>query len=1549
MSPVMKTDAGSDSETRPVPIIDVSCPPLTPPPPPMSSRRPSSTTPPLLPPSGVAVKVSLRIRPVPPTTSYPARQVVQVHPTDTQTVLVDGRKSFTFDRVFGPEHDQDDVYDASVKTLVDGFLEGYNATVLAYGQSGTGKTYTMGSASPYTLNGSKPTDISPHDGIIPRAVRDIFACIEQHHNPVESGMRVSARYQITVSLIEIHNEDLLDLLPNPPSKNVTIREDPRGSIYWAGATERVVASADEALSLLAAGLAYRQTSATNLNQTSSRSHAIFSLQLRQHQWIAAAGEPGGAAAASPAFSPVAEPLGGDYQTVVSKFHFVDLAGSERLKRTNAVGGRQREGSMINLGLLALGNVINALGGENPVPGSYQTGSAHHIPYRDSKLTRVLQDSLGGNSQTVMIACISPIEADLGETLNTLKWANRGRNIRNAAVVNHEYHTQSEVKALQNEVARLKTELVSEGTFTSSSSDVARLVEENNRLKQQLSASAERDKALQQRNDYLANELALVQSESVMMRIHAASPTPSTADDDNTITTSHQSVEGARSPEPPRAAGEATSPTTGSLLPVPKRHRVRPRSVGSADIVNDLLPSPFLTTPPDSPTLSRNTPSSSTQSSSAISSQPSHQKLRLELRETTLAARQYLSQIDALHNVLQSRDAAIEGLNKTVEELKTMNAGAEDYIAGLESQVERHAEIAETVEKLERELETERAAAAAGAGTTDSLSQDFSSTNQNEDMAVRDAQVQAEALWAKLLDQETQTAELLMSEDDHRSSVRDIKDQLRSIPQHPPVGATLVPAPSVQHTPDVVAQLQTTIKNLEAQLAEKSAQHDNATGLLAALEAELEQYETEVKALRDGLVVEHASRTTEETRFLAGEQRVRDLTEKDQANTAQIAELTARIESATAEQGRLAQANDALIQRVQELQGAAAGHEDKVRELNTVVATHWAEKEDLSAKHVELQQSHDSHVAEKATLTARIEELLSTVQRHESTARDLNSLVDTHRAEKEELAGKHAELQERHVADKVALEARVEQLQNDIRAHESTTRDLNSLADTHRTEKEELAGRHAELQQEKDALAARIEELQNAMQGHESTTRDLSTLVDTHRSESENLAAKHEELQQLHDSHVAEKAVLAVRVEELLQTVQGHETATRELRAEKEELIGKHEELQKLHDSHVAEKASLAARVEELQKAVVSHEATARELVDTHTADKEGLAGRHAELQQQHESLAQENTALVARLEELESTAKGHADSVRELNALVDSHRTDKQHLEAKLLETSAASQALLAKVEAREKAYLAEKEALAAQILAHETTHRDLTSQLDTHKAEKERHLQDFEKREAERVAQLERVRQQLEEVHTSVVPDLQQRAERAAEERDSHKTRLETLHGKLTAVLGLEQAYEADLLADAVEQKLREAQSVQSRDLDTSTSMVQTLEQELGELRAQVSQLTARNSELESGIAASSGQSEAQQAEVQALQAELAARKVEMGESVSQRGILETTLAKMKGRARCAYRGSVGGIGAPAERSWRGRDPHERSHHPAWCSVDSDCGSHGGSRGKGR
>ncbi|XP_051124233.1 kinesin-like protein KIN-4A isoform X2 [Andrographis paniculata] len=386
------------------------------------------------------VKVAVHVRPlIADEKLQGCKDCVVVVPGKPQVQI--GSHSFTFDQVYGSTGSPSTaMYEDCVAPLVDGLFQGYNATVLAYGQTGSGKTYTMGSS---VKDGCE-------NGLIPKVMNALFSKIDALKDDIE--------FQLHVSFIEIHKEDVRDLLdPSyvnrqeminghaskvtiPGKPPIQIRETSNGVITLAGSTERSVKTLKEMSECLEQGSQNRATGSTNMNNQSSRSHAIFTITMEQMRRL----HPGNSNDSN-----VHDYMADEY--LCAKLHLVDLAGSERAKRTGSDGLRFKEGVHINKGLLALGNVISALGDEK------KRKEGVHVPYRDSKLTRLLQDSLGGNSRTVMIACISPADINAEETLNTLKYANRARNIQNKPVINRD-PIANEMLKMRQQLEYLQAEL-----------------------------------------------------------------------------------------------------------------------------------------------------------------------------------------------------------------------------------------------------------------------------------------------------------------------------------------------------------------------------------------------------------------------------------------------------------------------------------------------------------------------------------------------------------------------------------------------------------------------------------------------------------------------------------------------------------------------------------------------------------------------------------------------------------------------------------------------------------------------------------------------------------------------------------------------------------------------------------------------------------------------------------------------------------------------------------------------------------------------------------
>uniref|UniRef100_A0A8C3YK94 Kinesin-like protein KIF21A n=1 Tax=Catagonus wagneri TaxID=51154 RepID=A0A8C3YK94_9CETA len=453
-----------------------------------------------------SVRVAVRIRPQLAKERIEGCHIcTSVTPGEPQ-VFLGKDKAFTFDYVFDIDSQQEQIYTQCIEKLIEGCFEGYNATVFAYGQTGAGKTYTMGTGFDVNI-------IEEEQGIISRAVKHLFKSIEEKkHASIKNGLP-PPDFKVNAQFLELYNEEVLDLFDTTrdidaknKKSNIRIHEDSAGGIYTVGVTTRTVNTESEMMQCLKLGALSRTTASTQMNVQSSRSHAIFTIHLAQTRMCPQIDAEN--AVDNKVISESSQM--NEFETLTAKFHFVDLAGSERLKRTGATGERAKEGISINCGLLALGNVISALGDKSK--------RATHVPYRDSKLTRLLQDSLGGNSQTIMIACVSPSDRDFMETLNTLKYANRARNIKNKVMVNQDRASQ-QINALRSEITRLQMELMEYKTGkriideegVESINDMfhenAMLQTENNNLRVRIKAMQETVDALRTRITQLVSDQA----------------------------------------------------------------------------------------------------------------------------------------------------------------------------------------------------------------------------------------------------------------------------------------------------------------------------------------------------------------------------------------------------------------------------------------------------------------------------------------------------------------------------------------------------------------------------------------------------------------------------------------------------------------------------------------------------------------------------------------------------------------------------------------------------------------------------------------------------------------------------------------------------------------------------------------------------------------------------------------------------------------------------------------------------------------------------------
>ncbi|CAG9323451.1 unnamed protein product [Blepharisma stoltei] len=392
---------------------------------------------------------------------------------------------FNFDRVFSPDSSQAEVYEMAARPVVESVLEGFNGTILAYGQTSSGKTFTMSGPS---------LDDPVYRGIIPRMVKTVFQSIQEADEHLE--------FAVKVGYCEIYLEKIKDLF-NPSRGDLKIMEDRTRGIFIENLTEEYVSQEEEVYQLMKMGGKNREVAATNMNEGSSRSHAIFILTISQSNTT-------------------------DMSEKTGKLYLVDLAGSEKISKTGAEGKRLDEAKKINLSLTTLGLVIYSL----------TDGKSTHVPYRDSKLTRILQESLGGNSKTTLILTCSPSSYNEQETISTLRFGIRAKSIKNKPKINKEFtvaelklllaKAQEEIKQKEIKIGLLEKRAIDSGRNSSRDTEetsvnendlqgliqelelerehLAEEIEKNNELSQDLAIQTARAQSLARENEEVNSKL-----------------------------------------------------------------------------------------------------------------------------------------------------------------------------------------------------------------------------------------------------------------------------------------------------------------------------------------------------------------------------------------------------------------------------------------------------------------------------------------------------------------------------------------------------------------------------------------------------------------------------------------------------------------------------------------------------------------------------------------------------------------------------------------------------------------------------------------------------------------------------------------------------------------------------------------------------------------------------------------------------------------------------------------------------------------------------------
>ncbi|KAL2821473.1 hypothetical protein BJX63DRAFT_417887 [Aspergillus granulosus] len=1295
-----------------------------------------------------AVKVAVRVRP-PLKPTDPGYELIpqrfqrsMAHVTSPTSLAVDvpqGRKLFVFDRVFPETVDQEGIWEY-LSDSVGSFLQGYNVSILAYGQSGAGKSYTMGTSGPNEQGDNQAM------GIIPRAAQLLFEKLEgpKHSRTSSTGLRTPARYsisstssfgkpnveknwQLKATYVEIYNEQLRDLLL-PDSVGaadrsaVTIREDTKGRIILTGLHQVSINSFEDLIGALNFGSSIRQTDSTAINAKSSRSHAVFSLNLVQRKSANGVTSP----KEKRMSMPVELPSSADHSvTIDSKLHFVDLAGSERLKNTGASGERAREGISINAGLAALGKVISQL-------SSRQAGS--HVSYRDSKLTRLLQDSLGGNAYTYMIACVTPAEFHLSETLNTVQYAQRARAIQSKPRIQQvadESDKQAVIERLKAEVAFLRQQL--------------RNAEDNDRRGPALQDRSERSN---EREIDLQNQLLDVQeSYNALSQRHAKLISELARD-------SEQTLEGE------------DADTVGSSI-----ERLK-RSHSFAESVEQVVLEYEKTIQSLESSLSNTRTSLSTTESTLLERETkctyvetvnSQLQARIQkLLDREASTESYLheleSKIDGQSSGEEKQAAIVSELRKELSRARESEASCEEYISTLE---ERLAEADQDMELMQREIDRLEHVVdrQRSLGKLDSLLYELDHAQQNgvkkEEQQQQQPEVDPDYILpsgayqprnrANTLDVLTEAVETAIPESDEDLAepipeVDEDKEAEELKSQHDDSDLkTLERATShlevMQHgeppaSPTQMRVVSDKLETVSQELLDLREQHENTLSDYELLEAKYEEALRALAELQQDAADEARHRSSNVQNLMAPDTNSRPVSflgePKAPSKAGTQHSFSQSLSSELSLAGEPVTSQDSYNANSDDTQTTVDQDEQDVEEMRKLLLDHQENVNAMTQKYTELQAEHED------TLSL-IESLKAELQRSRSSSPPSTPSFKTviRRKTSQSLIG-NVDRAHRSIGGlrNIAVEefaSRPDAMQNfelhlDAAMHELQTRmeRIQQLEAENQSVKKEM--------EMKSTIISGLTRERSSLQGASPVDKGLVTQLRDQVVQQENA------LNQLREEHEAREKILLEEVEDLkaLLTTQEEAAKAQDAHVEDQEqrLNSLESELtqwkskhQSAIDSLQSSEKQLKSTLEELNIALATVDSMRSQGTTNDTADREAAAKDFENERAQQNQVVED---LKRKIEEHEATSATHLEKIASLEKLQETQK-------------EAAGQATTS-----------------TEIEAHQARIAELEQEIDSQKALVESHKKDLES---------------LQESHKQELSELEARAKAAAQAE--HELRL--------------------------------------------------------------------------------------------------------------------------------------------------------------------------------
>ncbi|KNC46391.1 uncharacterized protein AMSG_02844 [Thecamonas trahens ATCC 50062] len=1166
-----------------------------------------------------AISVSIRVRPLNAREVKDGAEVAwHLNETTIQSADTPSPMVFTFDNVFGMETPTVEVYNTMAAPIVKSAMEGINGTIFAYGQTSSGKTYTM--------TGSDETP-----GIIPAAIADVFQYVSNHPERV---------WTISVSYLEIYNEVIQDLL-NHAGKNLRVRQDIEHGIFVKGLTQEIATSADQVLEVMRKGEAHRHFSSTQMNHESSRSHAVFKVVIKS--W--AADDPNATSAD-----------GAGAVMRVSSLNLVDLAGSERARKTGANKVQLKEGGHINTSLLNLGTVIHKLSrGES------------HIPYRNSKLTRILQPSLGGNSRTAIICNITPANVHESETVSTLNFAASAKRIKNKPILNEVLDDAAKLRKREAEIKALRAALEERDAGS-----LPNVLAEKASLAEALAEEQANAKKLRSKVDAL--------SKLVVFGGNApATPTRAVEEqadaDESTLSAPALAALAVNTPArasrretwcPSAAAAAFFSPLKlpqAQALTTADRNEAYLRDLAELRTYNSALEEEVGTLVGDLENMSDFAETFASDLRAALDDNATLTAKIAELETKVASQEETIAHADelvaALTTETQELDAAAEAAREAAEELGSqLEAAAAD---ASQAQAEL-AELTETHSELQQELIAVRASA------------DVASKNH-------------EGVAAELAEVQTQLADALVKATEAEREAKEAKASASSLQLEVNAGhvAHLEAKDEAARATDALnkrlANALNELAALKKELKASKSDDGSAQRREMSLRKDLDKTKAKLATLEDKLKETRAQRSAAESEAQAKAKAVKSL-------EAELAAATTALEKANEQVTRSATASKSSSMSVTNLEKEVAALKKTATKAEAAAAAAIADANAAKAKADELKEAAAGARKEAAAVAAELAAEQSAKASAEALAASKAAKLNEVAAELKEVEAT-ATMQARQLA---AANMRVTELETALEAAEAK-------AD------EAMVAAQAAAEEAAEATA-KVAEATEAMEGQAPTLDSLRAQIDE---------LKAEVREKRHMAFEAKQAVLelesaAAAAEEAEQSSMAADERTRQLEAELAELQATHasvvSEMTEMSFSLEEHKASLE-QAEEMMTNAMTREAE----LEAQIAELKANSGK-SELVAE---LTASNAALEAELAQVKSAVASEVTTV----PLAISPESEEQisALKAELAERDAQLAEVVAEVESQIESVIASEEAnnkLLQKVSDLETTLTDRKQALES-------------------------------------------------------------------------------------------------------------------------------------------------------------------------------------------------------------------------------------------